>query len=141
MTSRALRKVAFLEAEVFRRHLRESGRRVIGVDVGSYRVGFSIAENIDGVALPLKVVKRDRLATDEVSAFITDVVQSSNVGGMVVGWPLEVNGSEGVSCRRVTRFMKQVSREVDFALPYTYYDESNTTVNAYEDLKDAYGEE
>ena len=100
-----------MEADAFRQLLRESGRRVLGIDVGSQRVGLAISEDVDGIALPLKVVRRKDLTTTDVSAFIKDVVVSHNIGGLVVGLPIDLDGEEGVSCRRVKRFVRQVSRE------------------------------
>ena len=141
MAVRAAPRLVLAEAKAFRQYLRSNGRRVLGVDVGSYRVGFAIAEDLDGFAMPLQVVKRQNQLTADVSAFIRNVVHSSDIGGLVVGWPLAPDGSEGVSCRRVARFMRQVSREAKIALPFTYFDESNTTVNAYEGLKEDVGRE
>jgi putative transcription antitermination factor YqgF len=141
MAVRAAPRLVLAEAKAFRQYLRNNGRRVLGVDVGSYRVGFAIAEGIDGFALPLQVVKGKTDLTTDVAAFIRNMVRSSDVGGLVVGWPLAPDGSEGSSCRRVARFMRQVSRTANIALPYTYFDESNTTVNAYEDLKEDVGRE
>ena len=135
------RRLVQVEADAFRQLLRESGRRVLGIDVGSQRVGLAISEDVDGIALPLKVVRRKDLTTTDVSAFIKDVVVSHNIGGLVVGLPIDLDGEEGVSCRRVKRFVRQVSRETELRLPYTFYDETNTTVDAYDNLKDAYGPE
>ena len=137
--SGGLRRVA---AHALRQQLRENQKPLLGVDVGSYRCGFAIAPHIDAVAIPLKVVKRRNLDTSDVSSFLESVVRAHDVGGLVVGWPLQVDGTEGVSCHRVRRFVRQVSREVaGINLPYTLFDESNTTVDAYDDLKDSYGPE
>lgn len=139
--SAAVRRLAFIKPSALRKHLIATQRPVLGLDVGSYRCGFAIAENFDSVAIPLQVVKRRNLATADVSNFLQNVARAHNVGGLVVGLPLNVDGTEGVSCNRVRRFMRQVARDVDIGLPYTFYDESHTTVDAYDDLKDIYGVE
>ena len=124
-----------------RKHLLESGRAVLGMDVGGYRVGFAFAQNVESFAMPLKVIKRHRGSNEMVAQYLNTIARSLNIGGLVVGYPLDTHGREGVMCAKVSRFVRQLSRDVKFELPYTFQDESMSTLEAYEGLKGDLGEE
>lgn len=136
MSLEGLRRVV---AADFRKLLRQNNKRILGLDVGNYRVGIALAENIQEHAVPLKVLKRKNWTTKTVSDFVNRFSFEHNVGGIVVGWPIDLQCKEGAACQRVARFMRQVGHEVTIQLPYTFQDEFMSTIDAYEDILDTYG--
>jgi putative Holliday junction resolvase len=67
--------------------------RLLGLDLGERRIGIALAES-DGPALPLVTLRRDRTPGVDAAA-IQRLIDQHAVGELIVGLPLEANGSEG----------------------------------------------
>ena len=127
-------------ATALREHLQETRQTIVGLDVGTRKVGVAVAEHVDSIALPMTVVWRGQQGcTLEVASFIRHIASSNHIGALVVGWPLELDGSEGVTCRKVARFMRRLDGDLQLTLPYALQDETNSTVDAYEYVKENFG--
>lgn len=123
-----------------RQYLRETRQTILGLDVGSRKVGIAVAENVDSVPLPMTVVWRGKEGSAiEVAKFIDHVASFNDVGALVVGWPLELDGREGVRCRQVARFVRRLERDTPMTLPYVLQDETNTTIDAYDYVQETFG--
>lgn len=72
--------------------------RYLGVDLGSKRVGLAISDPDSGVVSPLRVV--DASANlDATARLILDAAEEYDAGGIVIGLPLNMDGSEGPQAR------------------------------------------
>ena len=105
----------------------------MGVDFGLKRIGVSVCDGEWILATPLPVIytKSMRVSIDAVAALI----KAQNVGGIVIGLPLNLDGSESIQSGLVRAFSKNLQRVT--GLPTVLYDERLTTVEANELLIEA----
>jgi putative pre-16S rRNA nuclease len=97
--------------------------RWLGVDPGGRRVGLAACDPNERVAVPLEVVPAS-------AAFpaIRSIVAREGIGGVVVGLPLSLDGSEGAAARQSRRLGERIERVLE--LPVEYEDERLSTVAA-----------
>jgi len=99
--------------------------RWLGVDPGAARVGLAICDEDERLAVPLEVVP----ASAAVPAIRTHATRNE-VGGVVVGLPLSLDGHEGPSAIAARRLGERIRRVLE--LPVEYEDERFTSVAAGE---------
>jgi len=101
----------------------ESKHKIIGLDLGKKRIGVSIStSDMDG-ALPLRTIKYINLKNlvEELSLIVKD----HNVRAMIIGLPINMDGSEGKSSQSIRDKSKDISSF--FELPYSFWDERLST--------------
>jgi putative holliday junction resolvase len=106
--------------------------RVLGIDAGERRVGLALSDELRMLARPLRVLYRDRgLAPvlDELQA----LARAEGVGQVVVGWPLNADGSAGRQAARAAAFARLVERVL--GLPVELWDERLSTQEAQARLR------
>ena len=100
------------------------GERLLGLDVGAKTVGLALSDRGLTVASPLETLRRAKLA-DDVAA-LSDLCAARAVGGLVVGLPVNMDGSEGPRCQSVRQFTANLAdRGLD--LPAAFWDERLST--------------
>jgi putative Holliday junction resolvase len=100
------------------------GERLLGLDVGSKTIGLALSDRGLTVASPLETLRRAKLA-DDVAA-LSDLCAARAVGGLVVGLPINMDGSEGPRCQSVRQFAANLAdRGLD--LPAAFWDERLST--------------
>jgi len=100
------------------------GERLLGLDVGAKTVGLALSDRGLTVASPLETLRRGKLADDV--AMLRDLCQGRVVGGLVVGLPVNMDGSEGPRCQSVRQFAANLAdRGLD--LPAAFWDERLST--------------
>ncbi len=106
---------------------------ILCVDFGLKRVGLAVCDTLQILATPLPVcyTRSMRISIDKVAAAAAE----RNVCGIVVGLPLNLDGTESVQSGRVRAFARNLQKVS--GLPVELYDERLTTVEADELLKDA----
>ena len=89
---------------------RPEGQNLLGMDVGKKTIGLALADSSHTVATPLKTIKRSKFLKDlkEIEA----VVRQYNTGGFVIGYPLNMDGSEGPRCQSVRDFALELERQI-----------------------------
>ncbi|MDP6605046.1 MAG: Holliday junction resolvase RuvX [Dehalococcoidia bacterium] len=97
--------------------------RWVGVDPGTQRVGIAVCDPEERVAVPVEVVP-----TSAAVPAVRTVATREEAGGVVVGLPLLLDGSEGEAARLARRLGERIRRRLD--LPVEYEDERFTTVEA-----------
>ena len=103
--------------------------RVIGLDHGARRIGVAVGDTETGAAFARPAIRRRGLATD--LAAIADLVQSEDAELVVIGLPINMNGSEGPEAARARAFGAEVgSLDIDVA----YVDERLSSWEANERL-------
>ncbi len=103
------------------------GGRVLGIDAGERRIGLALSDELRMLARPLRVLHRDHgLAPvlDEIQAIAT----SEQVRQVVVGWPINADGSIGRQARRAAEFAHTAQRVL--GLPVHLWDERLSTQQA-----------
>jgi putative Holliday junction resolvase len=106
--------------------------RYLGVDVGRARIGLALADDVLRTARPLRaVVRRGEAAT---LADIGETAREYEVGCVVVGLPLNMDGTEGPSARRARVFAERLSAAL--GVPAVLHDERLSTFEAETRLRD-----
>ena len=84
---------------------------ILGVDVGSVRIGVAIAETANLPAMPLKTIMH--VNRDEDARAIAALAEERGARTIVVGYPLRLDGSTGPSAERIDRFIAAVAARFD----------------------------
>ena len=101
--------------------------RLIGLDLGSKRIGVSICDEKQLIATPLKTINRKSLA--EVINELKDIVAENNIKGIIVGNPLNMDGSLGKSAQSVKDTSQNIEKSIN--IPICLWDERLSTVGAF----------
>jgi putative Holliday junction resolvase len=99
------------------------GQRLLGLDVGKKTIGLAISDSMLSVASPLKILWRKKFTPDAEAMFA--LCDGEGVGGLVIGWPVNMDGSEGPRCDATRDFAHALLRMRD--LPITFQDERLST--------------
>jgi putative Holliday junction resolvase len=105
--------------------------RVLALDVGERRVGIAISDPGGILARPLQALWRG--SREEDLAAIAALVAEHDVGLLVVGKPLSLNGTEGPQARRVARYAEALAEHLPVQV--VSWDERYTTVEAQEIMR------
>ena len=93
--------------------------RLLGIDPGSRNIGFAICDENKKVATPYKIIKKGKfeILLDEINLLIKE----NNIKGIVIGNPINMDGTMGQSSQSATDFAKNLSKNI--TLPITMWDE------------------
>lgn len=94
-------------------------KALLGFDYGSKRLGVAVSDLLLMVATPQKTLFRTNIKEDIES--IRQLVTEKEVGAIIYGLPLQMDGSEGETAQEVRKFAARVAQEIP--LPYTFWDE------------------
>jgi len=97
--------------------------RLLGLDVGSKAVGIAVSDAARIVASPIRTVKRRR--PDQDTEAILRIAESEAVGGLIIGLPVRMDGTEGRQCQRVRAFGERLRPRL--GVPIVYWDERLST--------------
>ncbi|MHA6262262.1 Holliday junction resolvase RuvX [Arenibacterium sp. CAU 1754] len=106
---------------------------LIGLDLGDKTVGVAVSDRIGAVATPLETIKRRKFTLD--AARLQEIIAEREVGGILLGLPRNMDGSEGPRCQSTRAFARNLDRLVD--LPIGFWDERLSTVAAERALLEA----
>ena len=99
------------------------GQRLLGLDLGAKTIGLAISDAGLVVASPLQTIRRTKFSAG-VRA-LSRVVDERRVGGLVVGLPVNMDGTEGRRCQSVRQFVADLLKDLD--LPVAFWDERLST--------------
>ena len=116
----------------FRLALRQ-GRALAGLDLGTKTIGVAVSDRLLSVATPLQTIRRVKFGQD--AAALLDIVAAREIGGLVLGLPRNMDGSEGPRCQSTRAFARNLAALSD--LPITFWDERLSTVAAERALLEA----
>ncbi|HEY9019864.1 MAG TPA: Holliday junction resolvase RuvX [Paracoccaceae bacterium] len=108
-------------------------RALAGLDFGEKTIGIAVSDRMLSVATPLETIRRDKFTTD--AARLLAVLTARDIGGIILGLPRNMDGSEGPRCQKTRAFARNLSRLTD--LPIGYWDERLSTVAAERALLEA----
>ena len=105
----------------------------LGMDLGEKRVGLSISDMTQSIASNYATLEKKKFSL--FSSDLQTIIDKEIICGIVIGLPLNMDGSEGPKCQSARDFAKNFSNIVD--LPITFWDERLTTVAAERSLLSA----
>ena len=101
--------------------------RLIGLDLGSKRIGVSICDEKQLIATPFKTINKST-AKDLIND-LKRIIEENNIKGIIIGNPLNMDGSSGSSAQSVKDTSNNIEKSID--LPICLWDERLSTVGAF----------
>ena len=101
--------------------------RLIGLDLGSKRIGVSICDEKQLIATPYKTIHKSK--NNELIEELKNIIQENNIKAIIIGYPLNMDGSAGSSAQSVNDVSKNIDKEID--VDVCLWDERLSTVGAF----------
>ena len=101
--------------------------RLIGLDLGSKRIGVSICDEKQLIATPLKTINKNTL--NELIVELKVIIDENNIKGIIIGNPLNMDGSSGRSAQSVKDTSQKIQENIN--IPICLWDERLSTVGAF----------
>ena len=106
---------------------------LIGLDLGTKTIGVAISDSLRLTATPIETINRVKFTAD--AARLMDMITERDIGGILLGLPRNMDGSEGPRCQSTRAFARNLSRICN--LPIGFWDERLSTVAAEKALLEA----
>jgi len=100
-----------------------TGGRLMGLDVGDKTVGIALSDTLLLTASPIDVIRRTKFTADAEK--LIALIRVREVAGIVIGLPVNMDGSEGPRCQSVRQFATNLLEKID--LPVAFWDERLST--------------
>jgi putative Holliday junction resolvase len=100
-----------------------AGRRLLGLDVGTKTIGLALSDTRLVIASPLETIRRRRFRDDMAVLFA--LVERHDIGGLVIGLPLSLAGTDSPRTQSVRQFARNLLAMRD--LPIAFWDERLST--------------
>ena len=101
--------------------------RLIGLDLGSKRIGVSICDEKQLIATPLKTINRNSL--EDLINELKIIIDENDIKGIIIGNPLNMDGSSGSSVQSVKDTSQNIEKNIN--VPICLWDERLSTVGAF----------
>ncbi len=102
-----------------------AGGRLLGLDLGAKTIGLAISDRDLTIGSPLETLRRAKFTQD--AAALAVVCAERRVGGLVLGLPINMDGSEGPRCQSVRQFARNLEVVAGLELPVAFWDERLST--------------
>jgi len=99
-------------------------RRLMGLDLGTKTIGLALSDLTLVIASPLETIRRQKFTQDATA--LLALVEKHGVGGLVLGHPLNMDGSAGPRAQASESFARNLARLSD--IPVALWDERLSTV-------------
>ena len=96
-----------------------AGQRLLGLDLGAKTIGLALSDVLRSIATPMETIRRTKF-TKDAEALIT-IIEKEDVGALVLGLPLSMDGSEGPRCQSTRQFAANLLEKID--IPIVLWDE------------------
>ena len=93
--------------------------RLLGIDPGNKNIGFAICDENKKVATPLKII--EKIKFEILIKEISQIIKENDIKGIIVGNPLNMDGTSGKSSQSATDFTKKLS--INITIPIAMWDE------------------
>ena len=107
--------------------------RLLGFDLGEKAIGVALSDTTRTIATPMQTLPRGKFSVDAVK--IEAIVREQDVGGLVIGLPRNMDGSEGPSAQSARAFGRNLARRL--TIPVVFWDERLSTLAVTRTLLDA----
>ncbi|MDB4222056.1 Holliday junction resolvase RuvX [Amylibacter sp.] len=101
-------------------------KSLIGLDLGTKTIGIAVSDTLWSVATPRETIKRKKFGIDCDALDI--IIKSTDTGGIILGLPMNMDGTEGPRCQATRAFARNLSSRCKF--PITFWDERLSSVAA-----------
>ncbi len=101
----------------------KKGERLFGLDLGEKTIGIALSDVMLAVATPLETIAKRKFAID--SDVLIGLIKKHNVGGLVIGLPLNMNATEGPSAQSARAFARNM--DAKHPMPMLFWDERLST--------------
>ena len=101
--------------------------RLVGLDLGSKRIGVSISDEKQLIATPFKTILKTN--TNELIVKLQVIINEYDIKGIIIGNPINMDGSLGRSAQSVNDVSANISNKID--IPVCLWDERLSTVGAF----------
>ena len=106
--------------------------RLLGIDPGNKNIGFAICDENKKVATPLKTI--EKINFQMLINEINDIIKENDIKGIVVGIPINMDGTVGKSSQSATDFTKKLS--INITIPVTMWDERLSSEASFKITRD-----
>ena len=107
-----------LTIEEFKKNL-DNNSRLLGIDPGKKNIGIAICDKNKVVATPLKIIKKNKFKI--LLKEIQEIIKENDIKGIVIGNPINMDGSFGKASQSATVFAKNLS--INITIPIVLWDE------------------
>ena len=115
-----------LSIEEFKTNI-ENNSRLLGIDPGAKNIGFAICDEDKKVATPLKIVQKSKFKI--LLKEIDEIIKENHIKGIIIGNPINMDGSLGKASQSVSDFAKNLSKNV--TIPIALWDERLSTEGSF----------
>ena len=106
--------------------------RLLGIDPGSKNIGIAICDENKKVATPLKIIQKNKFET--LLKEINQIIKENHIKGIVVGNPINMDGSQTRSSQSAMDFAKNLSKNI--TIPITLWDERFSSEGSFKITKE-----
>ena len=110
----------------------QKNSRLLGIDHGNKNIGFAICDENKKVATPLKIIVKNKF--EILVKEINEIIKDNNIKGIVIGNPLNMDGSSGKSSQSANDFAKNLSKNI--TIPITMWDERLSSEGSFKITKE-----
>ena len=107
-----------LTIEEFKKNI-DNNSRLLGIDPGKKNIGIAICDENKVVATPLKIIKKNKFQI--LLKEIQEIIKENDIKGIVIGNPINMDGSFGKASQSATGFAKNLS--ISITIPIVLWDE------------------
>ena len=120
-----------LSIDEFRANIGNNSR-LLGIDPGSKSLGFAICDENKKVATPLKVLQKSKF--EILIKQINQIIKENHIKGIVIGNPINMDGTSGKSSQSASDFAKNLSKNI--TIPITMWDERLSSEGSFKITKE-----
>ena len=106
---------------------------LMGLDLGEKTIGIAVSDTLRSVGTPLQTLKRTKFRAN--SKELLEIAADRQISGIILGLPLNMDGSEGPRCQSTRAFVRNLEALTD--IPISFWDERLSTVAAERALLEA----
>ena len=126
-----MRTYNILSIDEFKTNI-ENNSRLLGIDPGQRNIGFAICDENKKVATPLKVLQKSKF--EVLIKEINQIIKENNIKGIVIGNPINMDGTSGKSSQSASDLAKNLSKNV--TIPITMWDERLSSEGSFKITKE-----
>ncbi|MEZ8006484.1 MAG: Holliday junction resolvase RuvX [Amylibacter sp.] len=101
-------------------------KSLLGLDLGTKTIGIAVSDTLWSIATPRETIKRKKFGLDADALEV--IIKNTNAGGIVLGLPMNMDGSEGPRCQATRAFARNLAARCD--LPIGFWDERLSSIAA-----------
>ena len=101
------------------------GAPLVGLDLGEKTIGVAVSDATQSVASPLELIRKSKFTADAEALF--RLMESRKAAGLVIGLPVNMDGTEGPRCQSARAFARNLLR-LRADLPIAFWDERMSTM-------------